>query len=266
MTARTSKLFVSTTITVLLTLSLISADFYDPTLFHQLYPAGGIRNWCGILGALTGGTLVELFGTVSLLIPWFVLKISYSTKRILHRFSICYYAVILILSISIAQALWWPFSPSALSDSAFLFYPGYTGLLGVEWILQSINFVGASLLIGAICLFCTFKLFEELPFKLMLIGIFNSGVLVPVFLTILVRQKIIFTTFFQWMIQQINFLKISSKHRSYLDSIFVSNKPASKPEHKNQELNSNGEESLLDSNSLDSSVNEEQDHQSCEQT
>ena len=183
------KFLIVISITILLTLSLISASFYDPTLFHQLYPKGGIQNWCGIMGALTGGTLIELFGPASFLIPWFVLKISYSSKQNIHRFSTGYYAMLLLVSISMAHTLWWPINPAELSSSVFLLYPGYAGVLGTQWILQTVNTIGASLLIGGVIIFCPIKLFEELPFIMILSGLFNTGLLFPLYLLQQIWQK-----------------------------------------------------------------------------
>ncbi len=215
----TIKFSIITAITTLLTLSLISANFYDPTLFHQLSPVGEIGNWCGILGALIGGTLIELFGPASFLIPWFILKLSYSAKKNLQRLSISYYALILLLSISIAHSLWWPISPAELSDSTFLLYPGYTGILGAQWILQSIHLAGSSLLIGSIILFCTIKLFEELPFKILTVAVLHTRVVFPVFLLRQLWQKCLLVMDYQWLATRFGLLKISSQPAFYLDSI-----------------------------------------------
>ena len=41
-------------------LSMLSADFQDPTVFNQLYPSEGVQNWAGLIGALIGGSLLEI--------------------------------------------------------------------------------------------------------------------------------------------------------------------------------------------------------------
>ena len=245
MTLRTStviKFLIIISLTILLTLSLISASFYDPTLFHQLYPMGGIRNWCGIMGALTGGTLIELFGPASFLIPWFFLKLSYSSKRNLYRFSTGYYAMVLLFSISIAHALWWPINPSELSNSIFLLYPGYIGVLGVQWILQTINPTGANILIAVIIIFCTIKLFEELPFIIMISGIFNAGILFPIYLLQQIWQKLILSAFqtgYQWLAARFAFLKTSSPSQTTsLIDFLASDKLSSDPDSLEQSSDS----------------------------
>ncbi len=58
-----------------LMLSIMTADFHDPTIFNQLYPFDGISNWTGLIGALIGGTLLEVFGPSSLLLPWLFVRI-----------------------------------------------------------------------------------------------------------------------------------------------------------------------------------------------
>jgi 4TM region of DNA translocase FtsK/SpoIIIE len=42
----------------------------DPTFTNLRYPKDGIANWLGYPGALTGGSLVELFGWAALLLPF----------------------------------------------------------------------------------------------------------------------------------------------------------------------------------------------------
>ena len=49
-----------------LLLSILTSDFQDPTFFNQLYPSLGIKNWTGLIGALIGGSLIEIFGSSSL--------------------------------------------------------------------------------------------------------------------------------------------------------------------------------------------------------
>jgi len=37
-------------------LSIMTADFQDPTVFNQLYPSAGIKNWIGLIGAIAPTT------------------------------------------------------------------------------------------------------------------------------------------------------------------------------------------------------------------
>ena len=48
---------------VALFLSMLSADFQDPTVFNQLYPSKGVQNWAGLIGALIGGFFAGNFWT-----------------------------------------------------------------------------------------------------------------------------------------------------------------------------------------------------------
>jgi len=59
---------------VALFLSMLSADFQDPTVFNQLYPSEGVQNWAGLIGALIGGSLLEIFGPSALLLPWLFVR------------------------------------------------------------------------------------------------------------------------------------------------------------------------------------------------
>ena len=45
-----------------LMMSVCTVDFQDPTVFNQLYPSNGISNWTGLIGAVIGGSLLEIFG------------------------------------------------------------------------------------------------------------------------------------------------------------------------------------------------------------
>jgi len=64
-----------------LLLSIITADFQDPTFFNQLYPSAGIQNWIGLIGAITGGSLLEIFGPSVLLLPWLFVRIFLHQPR-----------------------------------------------------------------------------------------------------------------------------------------------------------------------------------------
>ncbi len=176
------KYIIAPPVTLLLFLSLLSASFYDPTFFHQLYPVAGIQNWCGIPGALLGGTLIELFGPSALLVPWFVLKLSFSAQNYLHRISTAYYAVTLMLSISVAHHLWSPVSLTELSNSGFIGYPGYAGILGAQWLQETLGSDITNILTGAIVVFCTVRLFDELPFKMLFSAVLYISFSLPSYL------------------------------------------------------------------------------------
>ena len=176
------KFIVILPLTVLLTLSLLSANFYDPTFFHQLNPERGIQNWCGTLGAYLGGTLIELFGPATFLVPWFVLKLSFSSQNYIRRISTTYYAVILLFSACIAHQLWWPISSAELTNSSFLRYPGYAGILGAQWLEKTLGFGITNILTGAMVVYCAIKLFDELPFKMLFSIVLSVTFFLPYYL------------------------------------------------------------------------------------
>lgn len=193
---------------LLLLLSLLSANFYDPTLFHQLYPAEGIANWCGVLGALIGGTLIELFGAAAFLIPWCVLKLAYSSQSAVRRLCMGYYTFVMLLFSSTAHALWFPADFGNFADASFLQFPGYMGMLGSLWVLKFFSPLGASLFLGSILLFCMFKLFEEFPKKLFFSSLLYLGVLLPLYLAQKIWQNILVLS--QWSKARLSHLKKGS--------------------------------------------------------
>lgn len=169
------KFIIVLSLFIFLMLSIITADFFDPTLFHQLYPIGGIKNWFGIIGALFGGTLIELLGPACLLVPWFILKIAYSPK---NRFRLFYYAILLITSLSIAYALWSP-SSEELFVSNYLLHIGYVGILGSIWLHENFTPLISNVLLSLLLIYCTLKVYKELPIKMIFFGILQSGILLP---------------------------------------------------------------------------------------
>ncbi len=215
------KFLLTTLIAIFLTLSLISSDFYDPTLFHQLHPMGSIQNWCGIFGALTGGTLIELFGPASLLIPWFVFKLPYSLKRGVHRTSTGYYALITILTISVAQALWWPQHYTHSSDFIFLLHSGYVGILGGQWLQQIFHTLVVNTLVGIILIFCIWKIFDELPIKILIHGLIGISFFLPIYIAKQMRLFIMHC--YQWTLSTFS----SLTHRSNQPVAFM---PPKQPE------------------------------------
>ncbi|MBF0286568.1 MAG: DNA translocase FtsK 4TM domain-containing protein [SAR324 cluster bacterium] len=199
------KLFFTTSSAFFLALSLLSSDFYDPTLFHQLHPMGSIQNWCGIFGALTGGTLVELFGPASLLIPWFVFKLPYTSKSRIHHISTGYYAFVTILTISIAQALWWPQHYTNSSNFSFLLHSGHVGILGGQWLQQIFHTFVVNTLVGAVLIFCIVKIFDELPIRILIYGIITISLFLPIYVA---RQiQILIRHGYQWANSTISALR-----------------------------------------------------------
>ena len=129
-----------------LMISVCTADFKDPTVFNQLYPSTGISNWTGLIGAIIGGSLLEVFGPSALLLTWLFIRVNLHYPRTISRFSGTYYAFVLVFIISIFHEF---FIKNHFVDSADINYfwqNGYAGKLALGWIELSaypvINLVG----------------------------------------------------------------------------------------------------------------------------
>ena len=70
-----------------LMMSVCTVDFQDPTVFNQLYPSNGISNWTGLIGAIIGGSLLEVFGPSALLLAWLFIRINLHHPRRISRLS-----------------------------------------------------------------------------------------------------------------------------------------------------------------------------------
>ena len=118
-------------------LSIMTADFQDPTVFNQLYPSAGIQNWIGLIGAITGGSLLEIFGPSSLLLPWLFVRIFLHQPRSVSVLSGTYYTFVLVFLLSIFYELALQLTLLEPINSGFLWQNGYAGKLAVEWLGQS---------------------------------------------------------------------------------------------------------------------------------
>ena len=88
-----------------LMMSVCTADFQDPTVFNQLYPSNGISNWTGLIGAIIGGSLLEVFGPSAFLLAWLFIRINLHHPRRISRFSGTYYAFVLVFLLSIVHEI-----------------------------------------------------------------------------------------------------------------------------------------------------------------
>ena len=118
-------------------LSIMTADFQDPTVFNQLYPSAGIQNWIGLIGAITGGSLLEIFGPSSLLLPWLFVRIFLHQPRSVSVLGGTYYTFVLVFLLSIFYELALQLTLLEPVNSGFLWQNGYAGKLAVEWLGQS---------------------------------------------------------------------------------------------------------------------------------
>lgn len=120
-----------------LMISVCTADFQDPTVFNQLYPSNGISNWTGLIGAIIGGSLLEVFGPSAFLLTWLFIRVNSHYPRRISRFSGSYYAFVIVFLISIFHEF---FIKNNFVDSADINYfwqNGYAGKLALGWIESS---------------------------------------------------------------------------------------------------------------------------------
>ena len=131
-------------------LAMLSADFRDPTFFNPLYPAEGLHNWLSLPGALLGGSMIEIFGPVALLIPWLFVRIiippSGSTKRWLW----IYHALILLITSTSLYALSGGFSDSWSESTMLLLKHGYLGEISSKWLETHLGTSGGLLFSGVL--------------------------------------------------------------------------------------------------------------------
>lgn len=141
-----------------LAMSLFSAHFQDPTLFHQASPVDGIHNWLGIVGALFAGTLLEWFGTSAFLLGWLLWRLPRSRKLLLEprQYSFLHSRLILtILLVASTSMLHGMFGTARSLAINFHWQEGYLGQIGREWIVNSpipwVSLTGVAL-VGLWCL------------------------------------------------------------------------------------------------------------------
>lgn len=122
-----------------LMLSILTADFHDPTVFNQLYPFDGISNWTGLIGAIIGGTLLEVFGPSALLLPWLFVRVILHHPRRISGFTGAYYAFVLVFVLSIVHEIAIKTNIVNSVDLYYFWQNGYAGKLAVAWMETSIN-------------------------------------------------------------------------------------------------------------------------------
>ena len=122
---------------VFLMMSICTADFQDPTIFNQLYPSNGISNWTGLIGAIIGGSLLEVFGPSALLLAWLFIRINLHHPRRISRLSGTYYAFVLVFLLSIVHEIILRENFIDSADLNYFWQNGYTGKLALGWIESS---------------------------------------------------------------------------------------------------------------------------------
>ena len=120
-------------------LSMLTADFLDPTIFNLLYPSEGVQNWTGLVGALIGGSLLEIFGPSALLLPWLFVRATLHQPRRISGLVCTYYTFVIVFLLSMILAFNLE-TPTFENIKVEWFEIIYTGVLsaGVGYTLQII--------------------------------------------------------------------------------------------------------------------------------
>ncbi len=170
---------------VALFLSMLSADFQDPTVFNQLYPSEGVQNWAGLIGALIGGSLLEIFGPSALLLPWLFVRAALHQPRQISGLICTYYAFVLVFLLSIIHEL--ALHSGLIKTEALEFYlqNGYAAKLALIWLEKSTNLAISLTVLAAMLIFSLVRMSQiisPLPF---ISGVFSG---VQILLSMLARK------------------------------------------------------------------------------
>ena len=159
---------------VALFLSMLSADFQDPTVFNQLYPSEGVQNWAGLIGALIGGSLLEIFGPSAMLLPWLFVRAALHQPRQISGLICTYYAFVLVFLLSIIHEL--ALHSGLIKTEALEFYlqNGYAAKLALIWLEKSTNLAISLTVLAAMFIFSLVRMSQiisPLPF---ISGVFSG--------------------------------------------------------------------------------------------
>ena len=170
---------------VALFLSMLSADFQDPTVFNQLYPSEGVQNWAGLIGALIGGSLLEIFGPSAMLLPWLFVRAALHQPRQISGLICTYYAFVLVFLLSIIHEL--ALHSGLIKTEALEFYlqNGYAAKLALIWLEKSTNLAISLTVLAAMFIFSLIRMSQiisPLPF---ISGVFSG---VQILLSMLARK------------------------------------------------------------------------------
>jgi len=170
---------------IALFLSMLSADFQDPTVFNQLYPSEGVQNWAGLIGALIGGSLLEIFGPSALLLPWIFVRAALHQPRKISGLICTYYAFVLVFLLSIIHEL--ALHSGLIKTEALEFYlqNGYAAKLALIWLEKSTNLAISLTVLAAMLIFSLVRMSQiisPLPF---ISGVFSG---VQILLSMLARK------------------------------------------------------------------------------
>ena len=170
---------------VALFLSMLSADFQDPTVFNQLYPSEGVQNWAGLIGALIGGSLLEIFGPSALLLPWLFVRAALHQPRQISGLICTYYAFVLVFLLSIIHEL--ALHSGLIKTEALEFYlqNGYAAKLALIWLEKSTNLAISLTVLAAMFIFSLFRMSQIISPLSFISGVFSG---VQILLSMLARK------------------------------------------------------------------------------
>lgn len=170
---------------VALFLSMLSADFQDPTVFNQLYPSEGVQNWAGLIGALIGGSLLEIFGPSALLLPWLFVRAALHQPRQISGLICTYYAFVLVFLLSIIHEL--ALHSGLIKTEALEFYlqNGYAAKLALIWLEKSTNLAISLTVLAAMFIFSLVRMSQIISPLSFISGVFSG---VQILLSMLARK------------------------------------------------------------------------------
>ena len=159
---------------IALFLSMLSADFQDPTVFNQLYPSEGVQNWAGLIGALIGGSLLEIFGPSALLLPWLFVRAALHQPRQISGLICTYYAFVLVFLLSIIHEL--ALHSGLIKTEALEFYlqNGYAAKLALIWLEKSTNLAISLTVLAAMFIFSLVRMSRIISPLSFISGVFSG--------------------------------------------------------------------------------------------
>jgi len=161
-------------ISVALFLSMLSADFQDPTVFNQLYPSEGVQNWAGLIGALIGGSLLEIFGPSAMLLPWLFVRAALHQPRQISGLICTYYAFVIVFILSIIHEL--ALHSGLIKTGALEFYlqNGYAAKLALIWLEKSTNLAISLTVLAAMFIFSLVRMSQIISPLSFISGVFSG--------------------------------------------------------------------------------------------
>jgi len=155
-------------------LSMLSADFQDPTVFNQLNPSEGVQNWAGLIGALIGGSLLEIFGPSAMLLPWLFVRAALHQPRQISGLICTYYAFVLVFLLSIIHEL--ALHSGLIKTEALEFYlqNGYAAKLALIWLEKSTNLAISLTVLAVMFIFSLVRMSQIISPLSFISGVFSG--------------------------------------------------------------------------------------------